>query len=466
MADNIVHITPLKALPPLKIGVFFDGTGNDDKRPDELSNVWYLYDMHEGDDEELVNEKHALRKFYQRGVGSHSGDTIKDWIVDKAGNAVGYGTEIRFENVIYFIEDYIMAYRDKGFDGKLPNTIILDVFGFSRGAAQARAFVNQVNAIYKNNPHYWGGIKPVIRFVGLFDSVASIGGDGDNNHSEFYANDELDYPVNLNLASSSAGFVMHLAAFDEKRDKFPLSSLRTRNKQLLKNQQEIELPGVHSDIGGGYGPVETTILYPWQYIAGQAGEPEHDKELAQLKKSLEQKYYWPTINIEFKASRPRMNRKPKRIRNESEYTVYTGYKPYWRRNLNNTLPHYSLALMYEAAVNQGVPLQSLTELANRKQADGQAIPYALPSELKILVDSARSFGPQSDAWQALYKDYIHHSVKYSATIDAIAHGPEEDAEFTTKNQQRELFYNQPEHAEASEQWQSQLINGYRLWTKS
>ena len=76
------------------------------------------------------------------------------------------------------------------------------------------------------------------------------------------------------------------------------------------------------------------------------------------------------------------------------------------------------------------------------------------------------FGSQSDTWQALYKDYIHHSVKYSATIDAIAHGPEEDAEFTTKNQLRELFYNQPEQAEKSEQWQSQLINGYRLWTTS
>ncbi|BDF95825.1 hypothetical protein [Pseudoalteromonas sp. KAN5] len=48
----------------------------------------------------------------------------------------------------------------------------------------------------------------------------------------------------------------------------------------------------------------------------------------------------------------------------------------------------------------------------------------------------------------------------------VAHGPEEDAEFTTKNQQRELFYNQPEQAEANEQWQSQLINGYRLWTSS
>ena len=449
------HIEITLLAEPPSFGVFFDGTGNnrlndiqdstDGKEPTNVVKLFELYPF----------QKYQSR-YYAEGIGTkaHESDSTLDM-------GLAFSFDERIKRSLLEMEAYLIRNLFKTI-----KVCSIDVFGFSRGAAQARAFVNQVNAIYKNNPHYWGGIKPVIRFVGLFDSVASIGGDGDNNHSEFYANDELDYPVNLNLASSSAGFVMHLAAFDEKRDKFPLSSLRTRNKQLLKNQQEIELPGVHSDIGGGYGPVETTILYPWQYIAGQAGESKHDKELAQLKKSLEQKYYWPTINIEFNASRPRMNRKPKRIRNESEYTVYTGYKPYWRRNLNNTLPHYSLALMYEAAVNQGVPLQSLTELANRKQADGQAIPYALPSELKILVDSARSFGPQSDAWQALYKDYIHHSVKYSATIDAIAHGPEEDAEFTTKNQQRELFYNQPEHAEASEQWQSQLINGYRLWTKS
>ena len=133
---------------------------------------------------------------------------------------------------------------------------------------------------------------------------------------------------------------MHLAAFDEKRDKFPLSSLLNSNKQLSENHKEIELPGVHSDIGGGYGPVETSILYPRHYIAGQAGEPEHDKELVQLKQSLEQKYYWPTINIQFKANR-RNKPATKANWNKSENTIYTSYRPYWRRKLSNILPHYS-----------------------------------------------------------------------------------------------------------------------------
>ncbi|MBB1336076.1 MULTISPECIES: T6SS phospholipase effector Tle1-like catalytic domain-containing protein, partial [unclassified Pseudoalteromonas] len=235
------HIEITLLAEPPSFGVFFDGTGNnrlndiqDSTDANEPTNVVKLFELY-------PFQKYQSR-YYVEGIGTKANES--DSTLDM-GLAFSFDERIRetLVTTVQFFKEY--SKMSIGF---------LDVFGFSRGAAQARAFVNQVNAIYKNNPHYWGGIKPVIRFVGLFDSVASIGGDGDNNHSEFYANNELDYPVNLHLASSSAGFVMHLAAFDEKRDKFPLSSLRTRNKQLLKNQQEIELPGVHSDIGGGYGP--------------------------------------------------------------------------------------------------------------------------------------------------------------------------------------------------------------------
>jgi hypothetical protein len=239
----------LLAEPPC-FGVFFDGTGNnrfndiqDSTDSKEPTNVVKLFELYPRGDE-------FIDAYYIEGIGTKANKS--DSTLDM-GLAFSFDERIK-QALIRAIEFFKkFAYTKTGF---------IDVFGFSRGAAQARAFVNQVNAIYQDKPNYWGGIKPVIRFVGLFDSVASIGGDGDNNHSEFYADDELDYPVNLNLASSSAGYVMHLAAFDEKRDKFPLSSLLSSNKQLSENHKEIELPGVHSDIGGGYGPVETSILYP------------------------------------------------------------------------------------------------------------------------------------------------------------------------------------------------------------
>ncbi|WP_462166028.1 T6SS phospholipase effector Tle1-like catalytic domain-containing protein [Pseudoalteromonas sp. GB43] len=243
----------LLAEPPC-FGVFFDGTGNnrfndiqdstDSKEPTNVVKLFELYPI-----------KTFQNRHYEEGIGTEANKS--DSTLDMG---LAFSFDERIKQALIRTAEFFkkFAYTKTGF---------IDVFGFSRGAAQARAFVNQVNAIYQDKPNYWGGIKPVIRFVGLFDSVASIGGDGDNNHSEFYADDELDYPINLNLASSSAGYVMHLAAFDEKRDKFPLSSLLSSNKLLSENHKEIELPGVHSDIGGGYGPVETNILYPRQYIA-------------------------------------------------------------------------------------------------------------------------------------------------------------------------------------------------------
>ena len=54
--------------------------------------------------------------------------------------------------------------------------ITLDVFGFSRGAAQARAFCNHVFALLaEGGGEQLFGVKFSIRFLGIFDTVASVG---------------------------------------------------------------------------------------------------------------------------------------------------------------------------------------------------------------------------------------------------------------------------------------------------
>jgi hypothetical protein len=102
--ENIVHTTPAEAPPPLQIGIFFDGTGNGDeiKNKNKWSNVKYLYDMHQGDDELFDNKNYIKRKFYQRGVGSHEDDS--DFYIDFE-SAMGAGAEKRFENVVFNIEN-------------------------------------------------------------------------------------------------------------------------------------------------------------------------------------------------------------------------------------------------------------------------------------------------------------------------------------------------------------------------
>lgn len=53
-----------------------------------------------------------------------------------------------------------------------PGSVVVDVFGFSRGAAAARHFINKLLALNLGRPLRVG-------FVGLFDTVAAIGSAAD-----------------------------------------------------------------------------------------------------------------------------------------------------------------------------------------------------------------------------------------------------------------------------------------------
>ena len=260
--ENIVHTTPAEAPPPLQIGIFFDGTGNDNqkKNKDSLSNVWYLYDMHKGDGKKIKEGKYSLRKFYQRGVGSES-DGLLSWMVDTAGNAGGYGAAVRFDNAIFYIEKYIKQYADN-VKGQLPSIITLDVFGFSRGAAMARHFVNCIKQNYfdfkdpKINEAYSAN-NILINFLGIFDTVGSFNIAGDNDDFGF------SFHIKPSWIESKA---VHIYALNEYRWGFDLQALITQQDTnypidiIEGNFIEIGLPGAHSDIGGSY-PFNEAVQY-------------------------------------------------------------------------------------------------------------------------------------------------------------------------------------------------------------
>jgi hypothetical protein len=249
--ENIKHTTPAKVPPPLSIGIFFDGTNNDKDHPESLSNVWYLYDMH-GGDPVLVDSNFTSRKFYQRGVGSDSGSSVKAWAVDTAGNAGGYGAEIRFENIIFYIEQFISEYMSE-FD-VLPTIINLDVFGFSRGAAMARHFVNCIKQDYfdfKNSDinKAFSNHNIHINFLGIYDTVGSFNIAGDNDDFGFSFHIDPSWIVKK---------AVHIYALNEYRWGFDLQALSQKQDTnypidiIEEKFIEIGLPGAHSDIGGSY----------------------------------------------------------------------------------------------------------------------------------------------------------------------------------------------------------------------
>lgn len=193
------------------------------------------------------------------------------------------------------------------FPGKKIDVLTVNVYGFSRGAAAARHFLHIASttansdiisdkqimvyppAFYEksdaepmpsqyiiiNDPDspllkygYFGAClinekveaKTVrFNFVGLYDTVASYG----INHKGtsvfgFSIIDDDSKQLGLN-AVRNASFVLQLASSDEYRDNFSLTNIDSAGIRGL----QLTLPGVHSDIGGGYvnNDPENVLLY-------------------------------------------------------------------------------------------------------------------------------------------------------------------------------------------------------------
>lgn len=148
----------------------------------------------------------------------------------------------------------------------IVKTIYVSVFGFSRGATQARAFANWFQALCildsrmcgRKSGTSIGGFNVQFDFLGVFDTVASVGlgntlgnsffGRRLDGHSSWADSEE-------NLRVPSGVKCLHLVAAHEIRRSFPLDSISVRGV-MPAGCEEIVLPGVHSDVGGGYAPGE------------------------------------------------------------------------------------------------------------------------------------------------------------------------------------------------------------------
>ena len=229
--------------------VFFDGTGNNREqemaKPVEkraLSNIAKLFDAHKLNDDQI-------RIAYIPGVGTpypNVGDSGTT-----AGMAYGKGADKRIKKALEFLDEEI---------AKVPaqqkiRLINITVFGFSRGAAEARAFVRDLAALCQEKDGAWQykGLPLRVAFAGMFDTVCSAYGNygsaalslsgGHNNWAE-----DMKLPPMVEQT-------VHMIAAHEARRRFPLDSTRI-DADYPENTVEIWYPGVHSDVGGGYAPQE------------------------------------------------------------------------------------------------------------------------------------------------------------------------------------------------------------------
>jgi len=119
--------------------------------------------------------------------------------------------------------------------------ITVDVFGFSRGAAGARYAIHRIvqdRVLHTKLSEINYDVGQVnVLFAGLYDTVASYG--------VAHYNDTTDLSLD---AISRAENTLHLCAAEEHRENFRLTNINSTGSK----GREIFLPGVHSDVGGGY----------------------------------------------------------------------------------------------------------------------------------------------------------------------------------------------------------------------
>ncbi|WP_180171599.1 DUF2235 domain-containing protein [Acinetobacter sp. YH12023] len=284
----------------VNISVFFDGTGNNlenDEKIAKLANPAKLWrnaiSYSNFEMRSLKTPIQLSHPIYISGVGTPFNGEINNWI-DKqiansqdtfpTGGATGVGGSRRLEygedqisetltNVLKLkIEQAEAILKPQVEERKIEaeakieanlnqhrliKKINLSIFGFSRGAALARVFSNEM--IWNNeskdlslNYSLAGQSEKIpldIQFLGLFDTVASFGLPATNmpNKLSFRGRDMVVDPRVKNC--------LHLVAGNELRFSFPVDLIRKDGKLANpKTWKEIVYPGMHSDVGGGYQP--------------------------------------------------------------------------------------------------------------------------------------------------------------------------------------------------------------------
>jgi len=269
-----------RATVSLHIGLFFDGTRNnadnlqrasrpagattptprppavvaDDASPYQsrltssysngLTNIARLQALYPDHRQMPATGDTLALSIYIEGVGTRTGEDD-----DLMGLAFGIGrTGVRAKRRRALEQLLPEALRQlaRAQPGRAVSSVHVDLFGYSRGAASARdavAFLNAAGAAawlaeqlvrcgWSLAPGFPGATR-LVRFVGLLDTVVAIS----RQHRD-------EMPV-VALPVGCADKVVQLVARDEHREHFALTS-------VAPEHEEIVLPGVHANIGGGY----------------------------------------------------------------------------------------------------------------------------------------------------------------------------------------------------------------------
>ena len=285
-------------------------------------------------------------------------------------------------------------------------SIYLDVFGFSRGAAQARVFTTWLHELMLNDGQLFGA-KSYVRMLGLFDTVASVGPtDAMGSHGHNGWAQERDLRIHKEVKNC-----VHYLALHELRKNFPSDSVGGAEGVIPERCSEHYCPGVHSDVGGSYAAgvqgkgVREEPINPLHSIARGGGARfvlDDSRKLSQLPlnemfvaalKTCAGHESIPWIEPESTAGRRTglhirfampLNRQGESLISQAVAEYFELSKAPPELTVAETLRHHGLRyLAWRYQVNNGKRFGELRSVERAKETDAAGLKYYLEGE-KIL----------------------------------------------------------------------------------
>ncbi|WP_353959964.1 DUF2235 domain-containing protein [Chryseobacterium tructae] len=347
-----------------------------------------------------VKENEDIIKIYTEGIGT------EDKKMDQTfpGGALGTGIAIYMRGIKDKVQRGIQQMKDfadkKYFDkGVSIGKVTINVFGFSRGAAAARYFLSQDSLIMiKLNLKSFQDIT--FNFIGLFDTVASYG--------ILHLNDVIELQLKL---KNRAKKIVQLAAADEYRNNFKLTNIDSSVKAGVGYQ--LTMPGVHSDIGGGYSEVSDEKRYLGEYMVYGDNDITAKKELEKIKKRyIEEGWYQPEQFMITKELKTNFSK----LYNLSYSHLYTLYGV--RKGLSNSYQYIPFAIMKTFCEKHG-------KMVFKKTTDNI---YTVSKELQTVKGELYDYAIKNDGINSLAvtlpkeqlmwvrNKYLHRSNKDDETF--------------------------------------------------
>ena len=447
---------------------------NRDSYWNPYSNIVKLYDLYK-EKSEAKGKTHIIKQ-YVEGIGTekYKEDSI-------GGSSMGRGDTGIIAKVERGIKDLVKEKIATLPKDKKIYKIVFDVFGFSRGAAAARHFCNEVKktAYYvtrtKQDPydrkgriltdekdlvkHAGGilgaelnkiGLKPYeetynnieIRFLGLFDTVVS----------DLVVKENLGYiaalfttkpwipiiaqeyleDIKTNISGLGIKKVFQIRANDEWRANFAYTP--------TEDGYTLSMLGAHSDIGGGYAELDKYTSILGFFDATKGGE-EMFKQQEKIRKYFIDNNYCKENEIWFEkiyehTSGFAIESSPTETTTIYEKKISDHYILKTSRYISNKYSLVPMYVMLQKAIDYGVPFyknykEAADDDADVKNSFEHEIPDTeefkmLREYLKEMLDvskdeSKKSYSLSSpEMFEHIRNRYVHLSSHY-AGLDTLGH---------------------------------------------